>query len=114
LEQKAEETYVERFGDLLRHFRIRAGMSQSSLAEQANVDKSYISRIENGERKYPSRSVVLQLAEILQLSQAEIDLWLISAGYVSPRMQRLAATGVSRLLEEIGSLTDEFAAPSQS
>ena len=97
---------MERFGDLLKRFRLRANLSQSALADRAGVDKSYVSKIENGDRKSPSRSLVIQLATILDLSTEEADLWLISAGYISPRMQRLAADGLSRLHEEISLLNN--------
>ena len=90
------------FGNLLRGFRKRARMSQSALAEAANIDKSYVSRLESGEREVTSRSLALTLASALGLSPSEVDLWLITAGYVSPRMQVMATRdGVSRLWEEI-------------
>jgi transcriptional regulator with XRE-family HTH domain len=92
------------FGDMLREFRNRVGLSQRALAEKANIDTSYISRIESGQRDFPSRPVALQLAEILQLSQEETDLWLISAGYISPRMQNLANAGIAQLMENISRL----------
>jgi transcriptional regulator with XRE-family HTH domain len=95
------------FGNMLREFRSRVGLSQRALAEKADIDTSYISRIESGERKITSRSVALQLAKILQLSQEETDLWLISAGYISPRMQSLASAGISQLMENITRLGPE-------
>jgi transcriptional regulator with XRE-family HTH domain len=96
------------FGELLKSFRERAGLSQSALAQAAGIDRSYICRLENGEREVTSRSLALRLADILNLSPPEIDLWLISAGYISPRMQKLANRGVSRLLEEINVLSENF------
>lgn len=110
----AIEELPEGFGGLLKRFRSRSGLSQRALAERAGVDKSYVSRIEKGERKYPNRALVLEIAGILELTAEEADLWLISAGYVSPRMQRLAAAGVSRLLEEIDALADGTPTPRQS
>jgi len=94
------------FGELVRSFRERAGLSQSALAQGANIDKSYVCRLESGDREVASRSLALRLASILGLSTSEIDLWLISAGYVSPRMQAMATDGVSRLLQEISSLNE--------
>lgn len=92
------------FGIMLREFRNRSGLTQQALAERANIDTSYISRVEKGERKVTSRTVALQLADILQLSAEETDLWLISAGYVSPRLQRMASRGISQLIEDINRL----------
>ena len=94
------------FGKLLKNFRERAELSQSALAQAAGIDRSYICRLENGEREVTSRSLALNLADILDLSLPEVDLWLISAGYISPRMQELAAGGVSKLLDEINVLSE--------
>lgn len=88
------------FGDMLRIFRMRIGLTQNTLAEMTGIDTSYISRIERGERK-TTRSIAIQLAGILQLSQEELDLWLISAGFISPRMQELRSAEISRLIEDI-------------
>lgn len=89
------------FGRMLRDFRIRSELSQRTLAQAADVDTSYISRLESGEREIPSRSLALVFADILKLSQQETDLWLISAGYISPRMQDLASSGISKLMEHL-------------
>jgi transcriptional regulator with XRE-family HTH domain len=96
------------FGEMLRGFRERTGLSQSALAQAADIDRSYVCRLENGEREVTSRDLALRLAGILDLSPPETDLWLISAGYVSPRMQDLAASGVSKLLEEISILSESI------
>ena len=95
------------FGKLLRDFRVRANFSQRALAQEANIDTSYISRLESGEREVASRSLALRLAEILGLSPQEIDLWLISAGYISPRMQKVASGGISRLMEALDTIVKE-------
>jgi HTH-type transcriptional regulator, competence development regulator len=89
------------FGKMLKDFRIRSRFSQRALAKAADVDTSYISRLESGEREVPSRSLALIFADILGLSQQEIDLWLISAGFISPRMQDLARSGISKLMEQL-------------
>lgn len=96
------------FGELLRGFRERAGLSQRALAQAANIDKSYVSKLESGKREVASRTLALRLATILELSASEVDLWLISAGYVSPRMQSMATRGVSRLWEEINTLNEGY------
>lgn len=95
------------FGELLRYFRIRADLSQRVLAQKAEIDTSYVSRLERGEREVASRSLAIKIAEILNLSLDEIDLWLISAGYISPRMQQIANTGISRLLDSLNTSIEE-------
>lgn len=59
------------FGDLLRDFRVRAGLSQSELAEKANISASAVGAIERGARKAPYRSTVSLLARALQLDGGE-------------------------------------------
>jgi len=88
------------FGEMLKIFRERVGLSQRGLAAEAGIDTSYISRIERGERN-ARRPIALRLANILQLTQEEQDFWLIQAGFISPRMQDLASDGISRLIEDI-------------
>ncbi len=97
---------MTKFGELLKHYRVRSNMSQSRLAEIAGVDKSYISRLEKGERKVLSRSLAIKIAELLNLSHDETEIWLISGGYVSPRFQKLVDRSGSKLIEMI-SLLDE-------
>lgn len=89
------------FGELLRDFRTRANLSQRVLAQLVGISASHLSRLERGEREVASRSLALQIAKILDLSPEETDLWLISAGYISPRMQQLANAGISRLVDSL-------------
>lgn len=39
------------FGDLLKQARLKAGMTQESLAFQAELDRTYISLLETGKRQ---------------------------------------------------------------
>ena len=50
----------------LKYWRLRAGLDQSSLADRAGVNRSYISQIESGTRN-PSTSVLCRLAEALDV-----------------------------------------------
>jgi predicted ATPase/DNA-binding XRE family transcriptional regulator len=59
------------FGDLLREFRLRAGLSQSELAERANISEAAIGSLERGVRKVPYRSTVALLARALDLSEQD-------------------------------------------
>lgn len=81
------------FGKMLADFRQRSGLSQRALAEAAHIDRSYVSKLESGRREVTSRALALRLAAILGLSASEIDLWLISAGYISPRVQSMVQDG---------------------
>src|SRR5215510_16402425 len=67
------------FGNLLRHFRGRRGMSQLALATRVETTTRHLSYIENG-RSRPGRDLVLRLAEALDLTlRARNDL-LVAAG----------------------------------
>jgi SOS-response transcriptional repressor LexA len=52
-------------GSLVRNLRLRRGLSQSDLAHAAGINNSYLSRIENGERR-PSPKILRRFSEILQ------------------------------------------------
>jgi transcriptional regulator with XRE-family HTH domain len=53
------------FGTALREKRRAAGLSQRQLADRAEVDFSYISKLENGRLPAPAADTVVRLAEIL-------------------------------------------------
>jgi transcriptional regulator with XRE-family HTH domain len=68
------------FPPTLRRYRERVELSQSKLAELAELDHSYVSRLESGTRT-PSRKVVEAIAEVLALRPYEQDELLAAAGY---------------------------------
>jgi transcriptional regulator with XRE-family HTH domain len=55
----------------LRQERQRAGLSQEELAFRANVDRTFVSRAERGERQ-PALATVLLLAEALDVPAAKL------------------------------------------
>lgn len=71
------------FGAHLRTWRQRRHMSQLSLASEAGISTRHLSFIETG-RAAPSRDMVLQLAEQLQLPLRECNALLVAAGF-APR-----------------------------
>lgn len=71
------------FAELLKRLRIDAGLSQSSLAQKAGVDPSYINRIEKGQRQPPSQSIIRELATALELDSFNTGQLLLSAGYAA-------------------------------
>ena len=91
-----------RFGELLREYRRRAGLSQKALAEKAGYHPSYINRLERGRRMPPRQyGTIQELATILQLTQEESNALLATAGLEpvlfthipaeadTPRLQRI-------------------------
>jgi len=69
------------FGVLLKAVREARRVSQSKLAERADFDHSYVSRLESGARM-PTREAVERLAGALDLSPHEQDALLAAAGFL--------------------------------
>lgn len=62
------------FGDVLRHFRERAGLKQVELARQIPCDRSHVARVETG-RSVPPDVLVTKCDEILDTGDLLIALW---------------------------------------
>ncbi len=60
-----------KFGLVLKELRLKKGLSQESLANQSDIDRTYISDIEKGERNI-SLKIIERLAETLQISLSEL------------------------------------------
>ncbi len=56
---------AEAFGEYLRGLRKRAGLSQRELAQQAGIDFTYLSKIENGRVDPPGEATLRALASAL-------------------------------------------------
>jgi transcriptional regulator with XRE-family HTH domain len=67
-------------GGLLRDWRRRRRMSQLDLALRAGVSARHLSFVETG-RSQPSRTVLLSLADALQVPMREQNVLLLAAGY---------------------------------
>jgi predicted ATPase/transcriptional regulator with XRE-family HTH domain len=59
---------TERFGDLLRRYRLAAGLTQERLAERAGLSARGISALERGVNRTPQRETIQLLAEALALA----------------------------------------------
>ena len=67
-------------GDLLRHWRQTARRSQLDLASASGVSARHLSFVETG-RARPSRSLLLHLAEHLEMPLRERNALVLAAGY---------------------------------
>ena len=67
-------------GDLLREWRQRRRMSQLDLSLEAEISTKHLSFLETG-RSQPSREMVLNLAEQLDIPLRERNVLLVAAGY---------------------------------
>ena len=94
------------FATLMTSYRERAGMSRAMFSERVEIDRSYLGRLEVGERE-PSRSLVERLIDRMELSEDEANALRTTAGFVAP-----GALYVSRpVLAEIDSLLSADALP---
>lgn len=60
-----------KFGLILKELRQEKGLSQESLANQSDIDRTYISDIEKGERNI-SLNIIERLSVTLQISLSEL------------------------------------------
>ncbi|MDT8412262.1 MAG: helix-turn-helix transcriptional regulator [Vicingaceae bacterium] len=60
-----------KFGLVLKELRQKKGLSQESLANQSDIDRTYISDIEKGERNI-SLNIIERLSGTLQISLSEL------------------------------------------
>jgi len=79
----AVQTQPQTFGEHLRTWRQRRRMSQLDLASEAGISTRHLSFVETG-RASPSREMVLQLAEHLELPLRAQNVLLAAAGF-APR-----------------------------
>jgi transcriptional regulator with XRE-family HTH domain len=71
---------IDSFGLLLKQWRSQRGFSQLDLAVTSQVSQRHISFLESGRAK-PSREMVLQLAEVLEIPLRQQNLMLTAAGF---------------------------------
>ncbi len=86
------------FGQVLKELRLGRGLSQAAVAARAGVDRSYVNRLEAGERAAPGPAAVEALAEALQLTDAEADRLLAAAGLLPRSLRRLGPADPTLLL----------------
>lgn len=68
------------FPHLLKTWRTKRRMSQLELALESGVSQRHVSFLESGRAK-PSRSMILQLSETLEVPLRERNDWLMAAGF---------------------------------
>jgi transcriptional regulator with XRE-family HTH domain len=86
------------FGEVLRDLRVTRGVSQAQLATRAGMDRSYVNRMEAGERGAPAPAATEALARALDLSSLEADRLFIAAGLLPRSLRTLGADDPTILL----------------
>lgn len=59
------------FGQVLKELRTKKGISQEKLALEADIDRSYISKLENGAYQ-PSLAMVFAISKVLEIQAKDI------------------------------------------
>ncbi|RYD61947.1 MAG: XRE family transcriptional regulator [Verrucomicrobiaceae bacterium] len=68
----APETEFNRcFGESIRHYRQKAGLTQEDLADQAGIHRTYVSLLERGQRS-PTIYIVVQLCACMACSPQDL------------------------------------------
>jgi transcriptional regulator with XRE-family HTH domain len=98
------------FAKLLKQLREDRSISQSRLAEAAQFDHSYVSRLESGSRA-PTREAVNKLADALRLDPRQRDGLLAAAGFMPQRIESLFAD--EPVLSDVFSLLQSDETPEQ-
>lgn len=75
------------FAERLRYWRLRRGLSQLGLANEAGSSQRHLSFLESG-RTAPSREMVLKLALVLDVPLRERNALLLAAGYAPAYRER--------------------------
>ncbi len=68
------------FGEYLKNLRIKKNLTLNSLAKQAGLSPSYLSRIERGKRNTPHAHILKKLAPHLGRTPREL---MVAAGYLN-------------------------------
>jgi len=94
------EEVDEGFAHLLKFWRQKRRLSQLDLALTSGVSQRHVSFLESG-RAQPSRRMILQLSETLEVPLRERNFWLTAAGFApvfkahpldDPRMSQVMST----------------------
>lgn len=51
-------------GQAIRHYRMQAGLTQAELAEQVGIDRTYLSRLEQGHETEQLRRIIVLLRRL--------------------------------------------------
>jgi predicted ATPase/DNA-binding CsgD family transcriptional regulator/DNA-binding XRE family transcriptional regulator len=90
------------FGEVLRGYRVAAGLTQEALAERSGVSPRGISDLERGARKHPFPATVRRLAEALGLPDADRSV-LQDAAYSPARAYQRPSPHAGRLPAPVSS-----------
>jgi len=68
----AEKSEQLSFGSELYRIRVKLGLSQSQVADEAGIARGYYSQLENSRRNAPPLQTVLRIAQALNVDEADL------------------------------------------
>ena len=83
------------FAVLLRLLRERSGKSRYRLAQFCGLDEAYLSRLESGERRNPSRDTVMKIGLALVEGSTQVSIHDVKELLLSARHAPLLSRGES-------------------
>jgi transcriptional regulator with XRE-family HTH domain len=102
-----EHLYASSFGDLLKLFRKRKGLSQQHLADSLQVHRNTVGAWERGDRLPDTRGIVLEIAQRMELDDddtlqlLEASLTALAPHWCVPHQRNPFFTGRDEVLQEI-------------
>ena len=82
------DNYTTAFGQFISEMRTRDNISCHQLADKIGISTAYLSQIERGIRNHPDPTLIMKIAEALQLSRADevrlYDLYAEETGQLQP------------------------------
>jgi len=78
---------ADSFGELLRYWRGKRGLSQLELAGESAISQRHLSFLESG-RSQPSREMVLKLGLVMDIPLRQRNLMLTAAGFAAAYSER--------------------------
>lgn len=85
------------FAEAVKALRLKAGLTQTHLSQQANISQGLVSMIETGER-IPAPEIVVRLGVALKLPGREAIAFLAVAGYASEEWRERASEDLDTYL----------------
>lgn len=67
------EAQAQRLGGFIKEERLKQGLSYGELAARSDTEKSWLHKLENGQRTDPHPALLARVAEALGIDPAKID-----------------------------------------
>lgn len=76
-------------GKALQRIRFEKGMNQNHVAKKAKISQTYLSLLEQGKKKDPSREVIRKLCKVYDIPPAVVSWYAVEESDVTPKKKEL-------------------------